>query len=246
MMGTRGYYTADEVVNEALIAVGDAERNRYAEATMYFLRVFRDFKIFSSIQEKEAWMTINALNNTVLYPDDCIRILSVGCSIGREFFSFTESKKMVSPSDALDSQLLADRDESDSIVRAPYSGYGAKALNLEYYYTLDDRKRRIILNRAAVDKTRYADRAEVLVKYVSDDIDSLSTTRVGVDAVNMLMAYIEWKLVAARPAEYPANYRMEKKQDFLEAEAMYRLLQIPDVDELMDVIYESSGQNIRQ
>ena len=244
-MALKGYYSANEVISEALLRVGDAEQLRFAEAAMYFVSAHRDFQLYHSTDEKQAWVTVNALNNTFLLPEDCVKVLSVGVSVNREFFSFTKSDSMTQPSDVLDSQLLSDRDENDNISRAPYSGYGARALNVEYYYTVDSRKRRVILSRAAVNKTRFADRNEVLIKYVSQDIESLESTKVAVPAVNMIIAYIEWKLISARPNEYPANYRAEKKQDFLESEAMYRLLSIPDIDELMDVIYDSSGQNVR-
>jgi hypothetical protein len=244
-MAIKGYYTANEIIDEALLSVGIEDRSRYPEAAMYFIRMFRDFKLFHVAQEKEAWLPINNLVYTVQYPDDAIKILEVGVSVNREIFTFTEAPNMVEPSDPIDRELRTSRDETQTTDRSPYSGYGAKGLNVEYYFNLDERNRRIILNRAAVDKTRYADRSEVLVRYVSHDVDSLDETRVGADAVNMLIAYVEWKLIAARPKEHTAQYRMEKKAEFQEAEASYRLLNIPDVGELMDVIYESSSQNVR-
>jgi len=239
----RGYYTADEIINEALIS-SNMGRESYPLASSFFMRMMRDYKLFHVSELKEAWLPINNLNYTVAYPDDAIKILSVGVSINREFFSFTEASEMVKPSDPIGRELLSSRNESANIQRNT-AGYSGQGVNQEYYFTLDSRKRRIILNRAAVDKTRYADRSEVLVKFVSNDVDNLKETRVGMDAVNMLMAYVEWKLVASKPKEYTAQYRNEKKADFLEAEASYRLLNIPDVGELMDAIYETSGQNIR-
>jgi hypothetical protein len=241
----RGYYQAAEVINEALYLVGDSDRMRYAEAALHFMAVHRDFSLFHTMEEKEAWMTVNTLNNTVALNDDTIRVLSVGLSINGEFFSFTESSKMTTPSDATERTQLTDRREDEKIDRAPYSGYGTKGLNTEYYYSVDYRKRRINLNRVAIDKLRFPDSSEVLVRYVSNDIDSLESTRVAMDAVNMLISYIVWKLIAAKPKDYSAQYRAEKKDEFLDAEYKYRLLSIPDVDELMDTIYETSSQNVR-
>ena len=239
----RGYFFGNEVIDNALMQLG-FDRSYYNIGASHFMSVMRDYKLFHVAQEKESWLNVNSLNYTVQYPDDAIRITDVGVSINREFFPFTEASEMVKPSDPIGRELLTSRSEADNIQRNT-AGYSAQGLNVEYYYHLDDRKRRIILNRAAVDKTRYADRNEVLVKFVSNDVDNLSETRVGMDAVNMIMAYIEWKLVSNRPKEYSANYVESKRRDFLEAEASYRLLNIPDVGELMDAIYETSGQNIR-
>lgn len=239
----KGYYTGREVIDNALMHVG-FDRSYYNIGASHFMSMMRDYKLFHVAEEKEAWLPINNLNYTVAYPDDAIKIISVGVSINREFFSFTESSEMVKPSDPIGRELLSSRSESANIQRNT-TGYSSEGTNVEYFFHLDNRKRRLILNRAAVDKTRYADRSEVLVKFVSNDVDNLSETRVGMDAVNMIMAYIEWKLVSNKPKEYSANYVESKRRDFLEAEASYRLLNIPDVGELMDAIYETSGQNIR-
>jgi hypothetical protein len=169
----------------------------------------------------------------------------VGVSIGREIFTFTESKDMVSPSDATDRELLSSRDESDNIVRSPIDGYGAKGRNQEYYFKVEENKRRIVLNRLAVDKTRFADRDEVLLRYVSNDIDDLNEARISGQAANMLIAYIEWKVTQALPDKFDRFYRNEKKVDFEEAESRYRMLLIPDVGEMMDIVYETASQNVR-
>lgn len=241
----RGYYYGNEVINEALAGIGDFNRDNAQEAAMYFMRGYRDFQIYDAFQEKESWVTVNALNNTVKMPDDLIRLTNVGVSIGREFFSFTLSEDMVSPSDPLDSELLTARNERDSIDRTPQAGYGAKGTNIEYYYKPDYVKRRIVLNRVAVDKLRHADRPEVLVKFISNDVNDLSQTRIGMDAANMLISFVEWKLVSARPDKYPMGYADRKQMEYERYETRYRKLLLPNVDELLDTIYETSGQNIR-
>lgn len=241
----KAYYTAKQVINEALAGVGDFQREYYAEAAMYFMRGYRDFALFNSFQLKSAWLSINALNRTVKIPEDCLRVESVGVSINGEFFSFTESEDMVKPSDPLDSQLLSDRNESDEINRSPRSGYGTKSTNMEYYYKVDESNRRILLNRIAVDKTRFADRTEVLVKFVSNNIDDLNTAVIDGSAANMLIAFVEWKMAEALREKFNRFDRADKKLNFEEAESRFRLLLIPSIDEMMDVIYESAGQNAR-
>lgn len=241
----KGYYLANQIVDEALAGIGDFNRKNYMEAAMYFMRGYRDFQLFDAFQEKEQWITINTSVNTVAMPDDLIRETEVGVNIRGEFFSFTRSDDMVSPSDPIDGQLFTARNEGDSIDRSPQAGYGAKGLNLEYYYKPDYNKRRIVLNRASVDTVRFADRTEVLVKFISNDVDDLDTTRIGMDAANMLISFIEWKMVAARPKDYPLGYADRKQAEYDRNESRYRILLLPNVDELLDTIYETSSQNIR-
>lgn len=241
----KGYYTASQIIDEALLGVQDDSRNGYLEAAMYFMRGYRDFQLFDAFQEKEKWVEINALNNTVQIPEDLVRFNEIGISISGEFFSFTEAQEMVRPSDALESGLLSDRNEGQTIDRTPSVGYGAKGQNVEYYYKFYEAERRIVLNRLAVDKTRFADRSEVLIKYISNEIDDLEKAKVSGDAANMLIAFIEWKMVASRPDKYDARYRMEKQQEFDRNETRYRTLLLPSVQEMLDAMYEQSGQNVR-
>lgn len=241
----KAYYSGAQIIDEALAGIGDFNREYRMDAAMHFMRGYRDFALFNSFQVKEVWLEVNALNYTVKMPEDCLRVDEIGVSIAGEIFTFTESSHMVSPSDATNRELLASRGEDENIVRTPSSGYGTKGANLEYYYKVDERKRRIILNRLSVDQTRFPNSTEVLLKYVSNDIDDLNEARIGGDAANMLITYVEWKVVQALPEKFNRFYRADKKLDFEEAEAKYRILLIPSVQEMMDVIYETSSQNVR-
>lgn len=245
-MALKGFYTGAQLVDEALIAVGDTDRRRYSEAVMYFLRGYRDFQLFNNEVIAESWLPIS-VTNTVNLPDDFMRLLWVGVSINGEVFSFTRSNKMVSPvSSAIDEELDALRGESEGIVRSPISGYGAKGINVEYYYGLDLERRRIVLKRHAMEMLRYADRSEALVGYVSHGTKDLDNTFVYADAANMLLAYMEWKLVESKPKQFNMSYMNMKKVDYYEAMSAYQCLNLPSVDELYDAIYETSGQNVRR
>lgn len=241
----KAYYTGKQVINEALVGIRDMGRENYALGAMFFMKGYRDFSLFNINQMKESWETINTLNRTIALPEDCMRVEEVGVSINREIFTFTKSDDMISPSDPIDSQLLTARDENDSMNRSPVSGYGTKGANMEYYYKVDYKKRRIVLNRLAVDTTRFADRTEALLRFVSNDVDDLNEARVNGDAANMLISYVEWKLVASRPDKYDRFYRAEKRDEFELNEAKYRLLLIPSINEMLDVMYETSSQNVR-
>ena len=243
----KAYYTANQLIDEALAGVRCFDRKYYGEAAMYFARGYRDFELFQDFGSiKEAWLPITAIN-TVNYPTDAMRIVSIGVETGKELFTFTKADNMISPiTSSIDEALDSDRGEDDTIDRNPTHGYGAKANNLEYYYKDDKAKRRIVLGRMALDQTRFANRSEVLVRYVSNGIDNLDTTYIPNEAANLLIAYIEHKLVQSMPDKYTGQYRAEKREDYIEARNMYDALNMPSLDELIDVIYESSGQNVRR
>lgn len=243
----RGYHTAAELINEALATVRDFHRTREKEAGMYFLSGWRDFSLYrSSAQVKEAWRPITAIN-TVSFPEDLVRLIDVGVVIDGEFFSFTKADNIVDAiSDPLDLELDEDRGEDETIRRSPTVGYGAKANNLEYYYKEDRVRRRIRLSRMALDTTIYANRSEVLIKYVPNGIDDFNSTYVPDDAANLLVSYISYKLVLSMPEKYNANHIAMRKQEYLEQVRMYEALELPSLQELEDMIYETSGQNVRR
>lgn len=246
-MSAKGYYTANQIIDEALAGVRDFNRNRYEEAAMYFGSGYRDFRLFQdSGSIKESWETITDIN-TVNYPKDAERIVAVGIVKDKELFTFTEAKDMVSPiTSPIDASLDSDREEDETLYRTPTSGYAAKGVNVEYYYKDDRKKRRIVLGRAAVDLTRFADSSEVLLRFVSNDMDNLDTLYIPNEAANLLISYIEYKLVQSMPEKYDRAYRFDKKENYHEAMKMYEALELPSLQELADMIYETSGQSVRR
>lgn len=243
----KGYQTAEQVVNEALAMVRDFDRVYYNEAALYFIRGFREFRLFKSTgQVKESWEIVTPID-TVNYPQDLIRLVEAGVVIDGEFFSFTKSDDLVNLiSDPLDLTLDEDRDEGETINRSPSVGYNAKANNLEYYYKVDNERRRIKLSRMALDTTLYADKDEVLLRYISSGIDDLKNTYVPGDAVNMLTSYIAYNICFSRPDKYDKGYIMMRKEDLREERNRYDTLRLPSLQELEDMIYETSGQIVRR
>lgn len=242
----KGYYTAVQVINEALAGIRDFDRKYYDEAAMYFLRGYRDFKLFDEYGcVKEAWKPITPIN-TINYPEDVMRLIQVGVIAYNEFFPFTRSEHIVSPSTAIDEMFDTSREEGETLRRVPSTGYGAVGANVEYYFKDEPNNRRIILSRIAVDTILFSDRQEALLRYVSTGVDSLETTYIPNEAANMLIAYIEYKMCESRPDAYARTYIADKKENYLEARNMYSTLQMPSLDEMIDMIYETSGQNVRR
>ena len=211
---------------------------------MFLGRGYREFQLFHAGGElKQDWQDISSIN-TVPYPKDLMRLIEVGVLIGGEMFPFTRADRSASISNPTD--LVRTEDESSTLYRAPTYGYTAKGHNAEYYYHEEKDKRRIVLSRMALDVARYEARSKVLFRYVSDGLNDLNQVVIAADAANLLMAYIEYKLIQARPEKYNAQYRMEKKEEYIEQQRMYDALNMPSIWELEDVIYANSGQSVRR
>jgi len=203
---SKGYHTINEVIDEGLASIKDFERINYQEASMWFQKGYRDFQLFEAgAQVKEDWRDVTPIN-TVNFPEDLLRLIDAGVLIDGEFFSFTRSDNLPIPSDPLDISLDTDKGEGNSINRSPSWGYGAKGNNLEYYYKEDRTARRIILSRMALDKTLYADRSQVLVRYIATGIDDYNSTYIADDAANLLSSFVSYHLVFARPEIYSLGY----------------------------------------
>jgi hypothetical protein len=242
----KGFHTANQLIDEALVNIRDFERINYKEAAVYFLAGYREFQLFEAgAQVKEARVNISPIN-TVSFPEDLLRLIDVNVVIDGEYFSFTRSDKLIGVSDPLDASLNSDRGEDDTINRTPSTGYGTKGSNLEYYYREDRTKRRVILSRMALDKALFADRTEVLIRYVSYNMDDFNSTYIADDAANLLIAYVVSKLVSARPDKYNGGYMAMKKGEYVEQLRMYRALEMPSLQDLEDMIYETSSQNVRR
>lgn len=246
-MSLRGYHTANQIIDEALVGIRDFDRINYKEAAVHFLAGYRDFKLFEAgAQIKDAYRDVTTIN-TVNFPEDLLRLVDVAVTVNGEYFSFTKSENLVLPiTDPLDSTLDTDRGEDDTIDRSPSYGYGTKGSNVEYYYREDRTNRRIVLSRMALDLAKYHNRSEVIVRYVSTGMDDFNTTYIADDAANLLSSYVLYKLVSARPDVYNMNYMMLKKEDYLENLAMYRSLEMPSLTDLEDMIMETSGQNVKR
>jgi len=242
----KGFNPARQIIDEALAGVRDFDRKREREAAMYFLRGYREWRIFNSKALVEMWLPVSAVK-TINLPDELMEFLSIGIPVAGEMFTFTLANGIVAPlDDPLDEALDADIGEEDELMRSLPFSYGTNALNDEYYFRYDEDGRRIILKKAAMDLYANADRAEILVRYISTGVSDFDHTMVPGTAYNMLTAYVEWKLVSSLPTVYDARYREEKHREYLHEVEKFQLLDMPTIDELYDVIFETSAQTPRR
>lgn len=238
-------YNCDQVVNEALMGIRDFGGNRYMEAAMYLLRGLRDFQIFHGASVKQSWEKITPIK-TITFPEDYLNFISIGVSIKGKLFTYTKSSAIVPPSDPLGLSLRSERDEEGIGVKEEYQ-YGTNGYNQEGYFALDPAHDRIVLKTPFMQMVASSERDEVLLSYVANGIDSdLKNSYIPGAAANMLISYIEYKLIASMPEKYPANLRADKYTEYVIEAEKFDLLSLPSIDELYDAIYETSSQSVRR
>ena len=239
----KSWYTAKQVITEALALTGDMEQKRYEEAVLYFMRCYRDFNLFHNTSYTKVWLPVTGIK-TVTLPDDFIELVFVGTQVNGEVWTFTKNSKMLSPSDPIQQTLNSSRNEDGNIVISPLTGYSAKGVNEMGYFNLNLQSNRIELKQAFLDFYNQADLTEVYLGYIGTNINDINTAYVPLNAVNMITCDIARNL--ALSAQKPVPFMIQQRQRQYEVEALkYDALSLPTADELLDVIYQTAGQNIR-
>lgn len=242
----KALYTAQQVIDEALAGIEDFERDRFQSAAMYFGRGYREYQLYHSMEIKDSWIKMSPIW-TIPLPVDYLGFISVGIAIDGVVFTYTKEDKILTPTkDPLRQILDSTTTESDDIVKVPTHGYNAKAINTEGYFKIDVANNRIVLKEQFLKEFENSDREEVLLRYTSTGIGNLRETYIPGMAANMLISYIEWKLVQSRPKQYAMNFIQDKKNDYITESAKFDLNALPSIDELYDLIYETAGQSVRR
>ena len=234
-------YSAQQVVDEALMGIRDFRRDRFTEGAMYFLRGYRDFQLFYASSIKEAWLDVTPLK-TIDLPQDFMDFISVCIVVNGEVWTITRSSKITKLSDPTEQTLISDRGEADTIFRNSYK-YSSQGANVNGYFTIDLERNRIILKEPFLMSYETATKKEVLLRYVSNGMsDDLKNSFIPASAANMMIAYVEWKLIASDPEKYPANLRNDKFNEYLMEAEKFTNLALPTSEELLDAIYETAGK----
>lgn len=234
----KSWYTAKQVIIESLAIMGDYEQKRYEDACIYFMRTYRDFKLFHSTSFTKVWLPVTAIKSVTL-PDDFIDLVWVGTHFRGEVWTFTKNSRILSPSDPLQGTFNTSRYEDSSLLTPRSEG-----LNELGYFNLNLKENRIELKRSFLHFYNQSDTTEVYLGYIGNDINDINTAYVPSSAVNLITTGIAYQLAlsAVKPLPYIVSMR---EKEFLRASGMYDALSLPSADELLDAIYETSSQGIR-
>jgi len=235
-MGTKSWYTAKQVIIEALAIGGDFEQKNFELAVIHFMRCYRDFSLFHNTSFTKVWLPVTAIKSITL-PDDFIDLVWVGTHFRGEVWTFTKNSRILSPSDPLQGTLNADRHEDTSLTVN-------SVINERGYFNLNLKENRIELKKSFLDFYNQSDTTEVYLGYIGNDINDINTAYVPSSAVNLITTGIAYQLAlsAVKPTPYIVSMR---EKEFLRASSMYDALSLPSYDEILDAIYETSSQGVR-
>ena len=232
----KSWYTAKQVIIEALALIGDFEQKQYESAVVHFMRCYRDFQLFHNTSFTKVWLPVTGIKSITL-PDDFIDIVWAGTHFRGEVWTFTKNSRILSSSDPLQGTLNTERHEDSSLMVAP-------VVNERGYFNLNLKMNRIELKNAFLHFYNQSEIKEVYLGYIGNDITDFNSSYVPVNAVNLITTGIAYQLAlsAVKPVPYIVAQR---EKEFLRASSMYDALSLPTAEELLDAIYETSGQGIR-
>lgn len=178
--------------------------------------------------------------NTVDLPGDYLEFVSVGVPFKAKLWTFTRDNKLiVTTTDDCGEETL-DESKGEGVEvndNQNVSSYGIKGGRNDYYFTLDEKNSRLILNGF--------NRTEVILKYISTGINISDVTWIPRIAEEALIAWIHWKEIENND-EAPENKVMRRERRFKEELDVLSFLQGPSIEEIMDMIYSTFRQGVKR
>jgi len=237
-MDTSGLVTVSSIVKNAQL-LGDLDDSYYKKLFQIAISGVIDFHLFHiSGAVNTVKLDMNDCNYINL-PDDYLSFVAIGIPYRGRLFTFTRDHKLVrtiSIENGAEALVLSEG-EGVTIDNGVLDGYAAKGGKNQYYFDIDDKNRRIIINGIP--------RSEVQLQYVSSGLHLNSTTYIPVNAKNALSAYILYKY-SLYDKSLNNNYRELLRQDYIAELTKLDSLLWPTIDELRDLVYSTYYQTPRR
>ena len=195
---------------------------------------FRKFSLYHIPCIKHEWLTVNTDIYTVDFPDDLVKLYSVGIPIDGKYWEFSRTNDRITTQNQT---IDTDKMEADQRVRKPLENYAMRGGYNQYLFSEDIPNRRIVLFGSTA--------TEVLIYYRSTGINMDGTTVIPIHAFEALKAYVQYKLAvfsntsANRIAMLQQSYLAEVK-DMRDFENMFT------VNEFLDAIRSGYAQTFKR
>jgi hypothetical protein len=139
--------------------------------------------------------------------------------------------------DPLGINVNSDMGEGEDIEVNNYSTKATGGYNDKGYFDIDLPNHRILI--------RNHNESQIILRYVSTGIEDMETTYIPVEAINYIKAELEYKLEFRNP-KLTNGQKVLMKQAIDEATSKMDVFHMPEMDELIDAIYETSGRGARR
>jgi hypothetical protein len=237
MADSNGTIELKKVVEKALFEF-EFRKEEYKRLFEIAIDGLRNFNMlhFNSVNIVKIPMT---RYGTIDFPSDYIGFVAIGIPKDGKIWTFTHDGSLIKTKSIING--LVDNDEEDGegveITGEIIDGYNATGGVNDYYYTIDEKNRRIIIN---------GEWKEVVLYYLSSGLNLDGTTYVPAFAINALVAYIAYKGVMNKmnvpqvlKETYHQNFRSELYQ-------MRAFINAPDLEILRDTICKNMKQTVKR
>lgn len=238
-MAIKSTQTADQIINSVLLRIGDLDLLRYNEAVDFFIDIYRDTQTFYVSQTKDVVLDISPIG-VVCLPDDFVDYVKIGVPIGGSIFTFTRRGDIIRlETDPLGNNVNTDMGEGEDVIVNDLETLAVGGYNPEGYFDFDKTNNRILV------RNYNENTSQVILRYVTTGIDTMESTYVPSEAINMIKAELEYKLELRNPKLTNGVKALMLETVDRETEKL-NSYNLPTLEEFIDVIYETSGRGARR
>jgi hypothetical protein len=212
----------------------DYTKSEYKRMLQFAIEGFRKFSLYHIPCIQHKWLPVNQDIFSVNFPDDLVKLYSVGVAIEGRYWDFTRTDERIIPQCKT---IDPDRGEADQRIHKPIENYGMQGGFNRYLFTEDTPNRRIII---------FGPRTlEVLIYYKSTGINMDGTTVVPIHAFEALKAYVLYKLsvfsdTAVNRVQFLQTNYLSEVKDMRDFENMFT------VNEFLDAIRSGYAQTFKR
>ncbi len=232
-----GIITLDTFVKDLLFKLekNDDDYLRYFKISVDGLRHLLMHKLGYVTHTK---LVLDTDTNTIDFPNDYVGFVSLSVPDNGRMWTLTRDDRIV-PTTSTDGNgdEYLDEDAGETVdlgEEANYSGYGARGGINDWYYSIDHKNRRIIINGLEADF--------FILTYISSGINASSATYIPLYVQEPLEDYVRWQDAKYKDAQ-DQDY---KKKLFEESQRRMIKLNAPTFSEIKDALYRSANQSIHR
>jgi len=257
MYGKNTFVSIETVVARILMEIGDDEHKRYyTRAAQWALDIFRRINMHVSPFYVERKATLDADNYFFNYPQDLVKLLTVGIYRRGEFWPFTKKPDMsLLPVDMEDEIYEPHDSENADIVDKGY-GFGTNSSNSFGYYVEDPEQCRVFVrnSRYVTNTGTYIDTTEnildkVIIRYKTTGIDCSGDICVPTEAQDLIVKMVVYEFALKNiPFQTTADNkdRLERQINSLQENYEALMYEPHNFWEVKDAIFTSQNATARR
>jgi hypothetical protein len=236
MADTSGLITIREVVNGFMMK-SNMDRE-YPVLYQLACDCIRDLNLFILKDGKQVVKLNMNANLIVDLPDDYLNFLALAIPLKGKYWTLTRDDGIITTTTEQNGAEVLDSSygEGVDINAQGFTSYSSTLSNLEGYYTLDERQRRIVF--------RNVDRSEVFLAYNSSGLRTDTEALVPVIAKRTIEDYMEYMITSYRNGSETKIERLRRRYDS-ERDKLIGL-SMPTLYELRDAFNKVINQTFRK